>query len=169
MIKRKVSNLMESCHNTTSPWYGEYVVNTLCLERLIINRTRCRQNVFVFVFNFGQDMEYLQDMEFKWILNCEASSPFFNITNSLTHLASLFCLLLCFLVLVGIIHFIARVAIITVHEVGHDVYRDREDNSAVMLCRDTAQGLEISQLQHDQDLVNEGFKGFLPEVQLDNQ
>ena len=37
--------------------------------------------------------------------------------------------------------------LLVVHEVGHDVYRDWEYDGAVVLCRDTVQSLEISQLK----------------------
>ena len=40
--------------------------------------------------------------------------------------------------------------LLVVHEVGHDVYRYGEDDGAVVLCRDTVQSLEISQLKQRQ-------------------
>ena len=36
-----------------------------------------------------------------------------------------------------------------VHEVGDDVYGHGEDDGAVVLCRDTVQSLEISQLEQE--------------------
>ena len=45
---------------------------------------------------------------------------------------------------------LAGLLVVHVHEVGHDVYRDWEYDGAVVLCRDTVQSLEISQLKQRQ-------------------
>ena len=37
--------------------------------------------------------------------------------------------------------------LLMVHEVRDDVYGDGEDDGAVVLCRDTVEGLEVSQLK----------------------
>ena len=36
--------------------------------------------------------------------------------------------------------------VVVAHQVGHDVYWDREDDGAVVLCRDAVQCLEVAKL-----------------------
>ena len=37
--------------------------------------------------------------------------------------------------------------LVAFHKAGHDVYGHREDDGAVVLCRDAVQGLEVAQLK----------------------
>ena len=39
--------------------------------------------------------------------------------------------------------------LVAFHKAGHDVYGHREDDGAVVLCRDAVQGLQVAQLEEE--------------------
>lgn len=60
----------------------------------------------------------------------------------------LFLLLLTLLKLLELLELLRIILLVLgeLHEVGHDVHRDREHNRAVVLCRDAVQCLQVAQL-----------------------